>query len=198
SRRLYEVEIKELENQIHELKSAATRGAHHLERLDYEQKALQQRWENEVRSIEIEADATLEKFQTEIAETKTLLADLENKLSTEDTFCLWLNKNIENWQQHIGKVSSQDILFNNQLSPAIVPGSSDFFGVRIDLDAIESQAKTPMDLVAEKLQLEAQLTELDKNFQHTNQDKQDRLERLRRKYQPLIKGIKDPGRARHY
>ncbi|RYG04240.1 MAG: ATP-binding protein, partial [Chitinophagaceae bacterium] len=38
---------------------------------------------------------------------------------------------------------------------------------------------------------EAQLTELDKNFQHTNQDKQDRLERLRRKYQPLIKGIKD-------
>lgn len=82
----------------------------------------------------------LEQEQRHLRERTKELAGLEAYLDREPNHLLrFLDDHVQDWQETIGKVISPDLLLRDDLTPVLNDGNS-FFGVQLDLSAIEPQA----------------------------------------------------------
>lgn len=145
-------------------------------------------------------------FQQEVLKkkAKTLKEEIERIdlyiADNKDSLYGWLNEHQKGWEETIGKVCDEEILYQKELNPqkAMDAASDTFFGIRLRLDQIGKQPRTLEDLQKEKQQLEQQLTacqqESDKLVATLEADK----EKLKRKYQSQIKELKERIRQESY
>lgn len=121
--------------------------------------------ESETKTAELKRDAErkigeLEKSRSEIKlkidRINTLLANLDG------TFYEWLTKNKDGWESNIGKiVDDEKILYAHGLEPAIESSSNNcLYGIRLNLDSVEQNIRTPDKLRQEKGVLEEHDSEL--------------------------------------
>lgn len=110
---------------------------------------------NEIESLRHEAEMKIEKIENDLAlkqkvlqnEIKTLNTALdETKKILNRCDCSlyqWLAKNKPGWENNIGKViDEQNVLYANGLAPSLSDNNG-FFGITIDLNAIETHHRTP-------------------------------------------------------
>ena len=83
---------------------------------------------------------------------------LEQKLAQlGGTFYNWLEDRYPDWEQTIGKVVREEILFHPYLAPQIERLNDLLYGVRLDLDEVEAPAHSPAHLEQARRQAEETL-----------------------------------------
>jgi hypothetical protein len=190
--RFFDAELDDAKNTITQYEVALKQNENEKERLKNKIETLQKEVEiNEV-SIKQTIEREQEKLQQVIATAQTSIDNItENLANSEAALYGWLNTNKPNWENNIGKLLPDTILFNTKLSPTIKDKGSSLFGVELLLDNIPLQVKTLAEYKAELKTAEQKATTAKAQLQKLQADEQKKLEQLRKKYQPQVKDAKD-------
>ena len=107
---------------------------------------------------------------------------------TNGSFYEWLENNNKNWEQSIGKVIDEGVLYNTELHPQkSADGDSSLLGVRIDLSVLPLNVRRPQELKQEKARYEKQLRQLEAEVAALDQRQGKEVDDIKRQYTPKIK-----------
>lgn len=192
----YKNEMDELEKNIEDFKETqiikereSTQKQKEIDRIMHEielaRKDLENKCNNEIQQIENEI-STINK---EIHKCDELIGKQKGSLIE------WLGTNVANWEQNIGKVLDEEtVLYNTTLNPQLATDSNSIYGVKINVENVEKNIRTPEEVQKEKenfehkilslqqkvtdrrLQLEADITELERKT--TSKLKTLRIEKI--------------------
>ncbi len=192
-KRFYEEELAAAQQTLSDLQLSVQDAEQQNKHLKSRTEMLQKQWELDEGSVKQSAERQLEKLHEAIVKGNETIAVITAKLqNSEQALYGWLNKNQPGWEATIGKVCGEDILFNNHLAPQQNSNATtSLYGVDINLDEINISVKTLVEYEAEKLHVAQQIIATQKQLADVQTDQSDRLEKLRKKYQPQIKECKD-------
>ena len=123
--------------------------------------------------------------RNEIARINDLLSHLD------DSLYHWLCENAEGWEDTIGKVVDEErILYTQGLEPTLDYKTNNLFGVRLNLDNIESTHRTPDEYRTEKKKLEERLQLLNRQLSQLPITLQEEISKLGKKYGNLLKPLR--------
>lgn len=121
----------------------------------------------------------------EIARINDLLSHLD------DSLYHWLCENAEGWEDTIGIVVDEErILYAQGLEPTLDYKTNNLFGVRLNLDNIESTHRTPDEYRTEKKKLEERLQLLNRQLSQLPITLQEEISKLGKKYGNLLKPLR--------
>lgn len=151
-------------------------------------------WELEDNVIERDHHDALEKQKEKQQQHSRKLQEIKLKIKQSKTSLYgWLNDNYPNWENSIGKViDEENVLFNTELNPKLIKNdTSSFFGVKLNLDALETNIKTldeyQQDIEAHK----NNLTEVQKAIQQIQKDREVDLAKLKTKFKKKLNVFKE-------
>lgn len=123
--------------------------------------------------------------RNEIARINDLLSHLD------DSLYHWLCENAKGWEDTIGKVVDEErILYAQGLEPTLDYKTNNLFGVRLNLDNIESTHRTPDEYRTEKKKLEERLQLLNRQLSQLPITLQEEISKLGKKYGNLLKPLR--------
>ena len=123
--------------------------------------------------------------RNEIARINDLLSHLD------DSLYHWLCENAEGWEDTIGKVVDEErILYAQGLEPTLDYKTNNLFGVRLNLDNIESTHRTPDEYRTEKKILEERFQLLNRQLSQLPITLQEEISKLGKKYGNLLKPLR--------
>ena len=191
--RYFETEIADLNNIINDLLVSIPQTENKLESFKNQRETLQKRWELDEAGEKQKTERTQERLQAEMAQNQAKLENIADNLrNSESSFYGWLNKNQKGWEKNIGKLLGEDILFNTSLSPQKVIGdAATLFGIQLQLEELPITVKTLAQYQKEAKAIEVAIYEAKKQLVGLRKDEEDRLDKLRRKYNPLVKQAKE-------
>lgn len=109
----------------------------------------------------------------------------------DDSLYHWLCENAEGWEDTIGKVVDEErILYAQGLEPTLDYKTNNLFGVRLNLDNIESTHRTPDEYRTEKKKLEERLQLLNRQLSQLPITLQEEISKLGKKYGNLLKPLR--------
>lgn len=150
------------------------------------------KWEEELQHALKEKDEALNKLQAELTQLKPRVEELETFLqNSRNTLQGWLKDNKPGWEENIGKLCDESILWQTGLSPELMDEGSSFYGISINLSGIERHIKSINDYQSEKESGSLRLEEITAETLRLQADKEELTENLKTKYQPKIKEQKD-------
>lgn len=161
--------------------------------------------ERHISSLRKEAEYVLEsmelKFQSSLVEPRKQKEMVEEEigklqsllLKSKGSFAEWLDHNKTGWQETIGKVADEDcILYNDALTPQLVSSSEHtFFGVSINLDAVESTFRSPEELKALSSEKERERTVCVRHLDELQEQCEENKKSVAVKYQQQIRKAND-------
>ncbi|MEG1660160.1 MAG: ATP-binding protein [Bacteroides sp.] len=162
--------------------------------------SLTRQWEAEKQGKEqstlLSRQKLKEKADTLQKEAERIGLYIEN---SKNSFYGWLNDHVQEWEESIGKVCDESVLYQSNLAPQRTTDSNfSFFGVTIDLNQIDKQAKTTEDYLEEKQQLEKQMADCIAQMTSLTDALEMDNDKLKKKYQPQIKEHKEKIRQWNY
>ena len=107
-------------------------------------KSNKDKFDNITNAGNLEKSEIDKKYQTEISSTNALIEKITAEISKldsllnryEGSFCMWLDNNVSDWQNTVGKVVDVErVLYSTELNPRLSNGNS-IFGIEIDLDNV--------------------------------------------------------------
>ena len=136
--------------------------------------------------LEMESQKLDNDYTTQIISLENQITSLTEKLNSERTlleksqgsFCEWLDRNVEDWPSSIGKiVYEKDVLYSQNLNPELAPGntSDTLFGVRIDLDEIKKEVRTPAMINEDVKVIETKINSLANEINRLRDEKENRI-----------------------
>jgi hypothetical protein len=193
SKHFYETEIANCNKEISELNGKISTAENVVNQAKQEQKNLESAWLLEEKSIKTDNEREVEKQNESITKLKSQIVETENKIeNSKDSLYGWLNEQVPDWQNSIGQVIDDNVLFSQGLNPQKVSDNhSDFYGISIDLQEIDKEVKTIADYENDKSALERQIMEIRKSIAALNVQMNKDLENLRTKFNKKIKEQKD-------
>lgn len=194
SKRFYEPEIESCRSNINKLKSAITKSENEIIQSGERIKNIQKEWELEETRCKEDTDRRIEKQNETRAEWAQKITSIDKKIeNSKDSFYAWLNTEIPGWEKTIGKVIDEDtVLFMQGLNPEkLVQADMSFYGVRIDLSEIDKTVKTVADHEKEKEGLQKKIEASQKSTAGFNVQLSEELEKLKKRFQPKIRILKD-------
>lgn len=154
-------------------------------------KDLMLNWEQEVQQLEKEKDSELFQLQQELQQLHIRTEELQEFLTnSKNTLQGWLKENHKGWEENIGKLCDEAILWQTNLSPQQAEGNS-FYGIQIDLNGIERHIKSIDDYIKEKEEKEKRSAEITARMQRLHTEKEEKQEQIKRKFQPQLKEQKN-------
>jgi hypothetical protein len=187
-------EIDTCKNKDIELNIKIEKSKNTVEKSKSEIANIRREWELEQKEIERTSESKIDreterinKYQSDIKKIK------ENLERSESSFYGWLNNNVSNWENNIGKlVDEKEVLFSTELNPKkISDNAKSFYGVEINLHAIEKRVKTVDEFQLEIEELENEISEIRKLISSFYDDKEKRLQNLKVKFRKKINILKD-------
>ena len=116
-------------------------------------------------------------MREQIAKIDDLLAHLDG------TLYKWLCDNADGWENTIGKVVDEDrILYSQKLEPHLDTVSDNLFGVRLNLDNVDSAHRTPDEYRSEKKNLDERVQQIDCQLAQLPVTLQEEISKLGKKY----------------
>lgn len=86
----------------------------------------------------------------ELQQLHVRIQELQQFLThSKSTLQGWLKENHKGWEETIGKLCDEAILWQTNLSPQKAEGNS-FYGIQIDLNVIERHIKSIDDIIKKK------------------------------------------------
>lgn len=193
--RFFEKELMDAAEEVTIYELAIRKNTNDLDHFKNQSITLQKQWELDETATKQQTERRQEKLQDEITSLQQQLQSVEYKLQTnEQAFYGWLNKNKPGWEDTIGKVVNEQLLFNSDLEPRAIADLKDipnFFGVTISINDLPVQVKTVAEYQKELKQFEDVIAARQAELQTLQGGQSQQLEKLKKKYQPLIKDAKD-------
>ena len=150
------------------------------------------KWEDELQRGMKEKDDALTRLQAEQQQLKLRVDELETFLqNSRNTLQGWLKDNKPGWEENIGKLCDESILWQTGLSPQLHDNGESFYGISINLAGIERHIKSINDYQKEKETGTHRLEEIASEITRLQIAKEELEEALKNKYQPKIKEQKD-------
>jgi len=155
---------------------------------------IRKEWGLETKDIETNFAISIEKDTDKSRKFEKEIEVIQNKIK-QSKFSLygWLNDTIPNWENNIGKVIDEDnVLFNPDLNPQLIDkNATSFYGIELNLNALNSRIKTVKEYNLEIEELQSKLTLLHKTMEQTTSVKDAALLKLKIKFQKILKDFKD-------
>ena len=130
-------------------------------------------------------DGNLVQYRDKIAKIDDLLAHLDGSLYQ------WLCDNVSRWEDTLGKVVDEErILYAQGLEPQLTSASDSLFGIKLNLDNIDSVHRTPDDYRMEKKTLEEQVQQINRQLMQLSITLQENTSKLGKKYALLLKPLR--------
>ncbi len=159
--------------------------------------------ENQLESIKNQLAMECQRLESEYA---AQIAALENKISgvadklnserkllekSQGSFCEWLDRNVEDWASSIGKIADEkDVLYSQNLNPVMTSENfGTIFGVRIDLDEIEKEVRTPAMIEEYVKALEEEVKSIANEINRLREEKENRISENGKKKLSAIKSL---------
>lgn len=155
-----EKEMEEIRNQLTSLRIDESRLTGELKTAEGELAMLRRDAEAQLERIESQFQTGRQNLLKEIA---AMEADRDETQKIIDRWSgslyRWLSDNKPGWEDNIGKVvDEENVLYASNLSPAL-SSENGFFGIKLDLDAIENRHRTPDEY---RLLLKEQIADIEK------------------------------------
>lgn len=177
--------IIKLEKEENSLKEEKLRKENKLESLRNQLEMECQRLENEYASQIIALENNISGL-TEKLESERLLLK-----KSQGSFCEWLDRNVEDWASSIGKIADEKhVLYGQNLNPKLVDGNRDtLFGVRIDLDEIEKEVRTPAMIEDDIKAIDAKINTIACEINRLREEKDESISEIGKKRVSVCKSI---------
>jgi hypothetical protein len=189
--RFFEEEIVEAAAQINEYQLAIQRSANEISTLKTKQETWQKQWELEEAALKKNTERENEKINETISQLQRDIISIEDKIiNSKDSFYGWLNENQKGWENNIGKVCDEEVLFLKDLAPKKVENAG-FYGVDLNLLDVEKKVKTVAQYDKEKKKLAGRVEELNQRITVLQQDLNKELDKLKKKFGPRIRETKE-------
>ncbi|MEO0044472.1 MAG: hypothetical protein RL329_3920, partial [Bacteroidota bacterium] len=144
----FEAELKSLEIAWKEHQATLKSANDVIAKANVDIAKLEKDWEKEVIGFERLRTAEKKQWENQIPpleeQIRKIVKDIDN---SKDSFYDWLNNNCADWTQTIGKVVDTEVLYNTDLVPQMADNQmvKSFYGIDLNLDAIEKQVETVED-----------------------------------------------------
>jgi len=123
-------------------------------------------------------------------QTEAEINEIEAKIhSFEHSFYEYLNNNYVGWQESIGKVCDENILFSQLLSPDIVNINELFYGIKINLDEIPVKVKTIAEYNLSLQELQENLKSLTAKFERLFNENEQNKVKIEKKFNDKVKPL---------
>ncbi len=172
--RFYETEIKGQETELADLRAINYKNKSELAIKTNLVQSNQKEWESLELRLKTSLTNQIQKTNNEIIRVKTEIKTIEEKLNVQgDALYGYLEKNVKDWHQTIGKIVNEDLLFRTDLTPTIVENKGDLsmYGISLKLDDVNVVSKTIEVYQFEKNERLAIIRDLEESlnqFQGTN------------------------------
>lgn len=193
-KRYYEKEIDGCNAEISNLNIAISKADNAIQQATEKSKNIQKEWLLEETGVKEDLKRKIEKqteLQTKLNEN---ISAIDVKITnSKDSLYGWLNEQIPDWDQTIGKVIDEDnVLHKSGLNPKKISNSDlSFFGISIDTNEINKKVKTVSDLQKEKDDFNNQIKVILQVIADLNTNSNEEFEKLRRRFQPKAKEQKE-------
>lgn len=193
NKRFYEKEIRDCQKEISDLKTKIINADNAINQAKKEQKNLEKEWQLEETGIKSETERKVEKETEKQSKLKSQIADIDFKIeNSKDSLYGWLNAEIPDWQNTIGQVIDDKVLFQQGLNPQkLSEAARNFYGISIDLQEIDKEVKTISDYEQDKSIINEQITEIQKSISALNVQTGKELENLKIRFHKRTKEQKD-------
>jgi len=151
---------------------------------------LQNKGNHEKEVLEIKFENLRKELDRERIENQTLIDLNEEKLASfKNSFYEYLNKNYPDWQNTIGKVCEEGVLFSPNLKPRIEKINQSFFGVSIDLSELDLKVKTIADYQKENIDYNKVLENLKIRFKNEQNELELQKQKISNRYSQKLKKL---------
>ncbi len=173
--RFYEQEIKNLENELAELRAVSYKNKSERAIKQNMVQTIQREWENLETKLKTALTHQVNQTNNEIIKLKNEIKEIETKLNVQhDAFYGYLEKNVKNWQNTIGKVVNEKLLFRTDISPELKEATANtLYGISLNLDNVEVISKSIEEYQFEKNERLAHIRDLEEGltkYQATNNE----------------------------
>lgn len=192
-KRFFETEIQGCMDELTELAKTVMLNENSLTGAGEKIKNIRKEWELETSEIKGNISRQLEKENEVQNKLKEKVSAIDLKLErSKNSLYGWLNEKVPGWQETIGKVIDEEtVLFGEGLNPQkLIANKDSFYGIGIDLQEIGKSVKTVADYQAEREDLLKLTDSSRKAAAQLNAGLTDELEKLKKKFQPIIKNQK--------
>ncbi len=187
-------EIKKYEDIKNELKAKISNSDLLISKSKTEVESIHREWGLENKEIERNTEVAIEKEETKKQSYQKEIAEIQNKLKqSQSSLYGWLNDNYPNWENTIGKViDEKNVLFSTNLNPKKRKESEFvFFGLELNLNAIDKHVKTVEEYNQEIIELKESVTNVNNVISSITEYKDRRLNSLKIKFRKKLSALKD-------
>lgn len=175
STRFYEQEIKALENELAELRAVSYKNKSERAIKQNMIQTIQREWESLETRLKTSLNNRVNQTNNEIIKLKNEIKEIESKLNVQhDAFYGFLEKNVKDWQNTIGKVVNEKLLFRTDITPKKSEETANsLYGISLNLENVEVVSKTLEEYQFEKNERLAQIRDLEEalnQFQTANNE----------------------------
>ncbi len=173
--RFYESEIKNLEQELAELRAVNYKNKSERAIKQNLIQTLQREWEQTEAKLKGSLSNQVNKINNEIIKLKTEIKEVESKLEVQhDAFYGYLEKNVKDWHTTIGKVVNEKLLFRTDLTPEYKEEAvKTLYGINLNLEGVDVVSKSIEEYQFEKNERLAQIRDLEESlnqFQVSNNE----------------------------
>lgn len=178
--------ISKLEKEENSLNEGKLRKENKLESVSNQLEMECQRLENEYAPQIIALENKINVFTEKLKSERLLLE------KSQGSFCEWLDRNIEGWASSIGKITDErHVLYAHNLNPEFVGDDRDtLYGVRIDLDEIEKEVRTPSMIEDEIKAINDEINAIANEINRLRDEKDERISENGKKSSSAYRSIK--------
>lgn len=155
---------------------------------------IRKEWELEAKEVERIHNASVQKEKEKIEKLVSKIETIENKIQqSKSSLYGWLNDNVSNWQNTIGKViDEENVLFNTELNPKLIDGNSTtLFGIELNLNTLKNSIKTVVEYNRDIEEYKSKIVEIKNTIQQLNENAADSLQKLKTKFRKQLNSLKD-------
>lgn len=155
---------------------------------------IRKEWELEIKEVERINNTSVEKEKEKSQKLVLKIEKIENKIEqSKSSLYGWLNDNVSNWQNTIGKVIDEDnVLFNTELNPKLIDStSSTLFGIELNLNTLKNSIKTVKEYNQEIEKYKGKIIEIQNSIQQLNGNKDDSFQKLKTKFKKKLNSLKE-------
>lgn len=178
---------KEMENKAR-LETVKSQIAQHTNAYDLEEKALREKAQKNQQTLQAER---------EVCEQR--IADIDEMLSRyKGSLYEWLEAHAEGWENTIGKVADEArVLYAQGLNPEYEDSesSNSLFGIRLNLDEIPMQYRSPDELKRQKAEQADEIRNLNIRLQQMLNELNSEVEKLKKHYTALLNPLRHEASA---
>ena len=147
----FEAEQEELKHRIQSYTGMHMSKKNRIDNAQLIIKEITLKWEDELQRGMKEKDDALTRLQAEQQQLKLRVDELETFLqNSRNTLQGWLKDNKPGWEENIGKLCDESILWQTGLSPQLHDNGESFYGISINLAGIDRHIKSINDYQKEK------------------------------------------------